>query len=110
MIQINLGSITKTIKGLKQHQVYFTNPINNKANYLGVFISKEEANDFLDSYLLDFYYENPFLLPKGIFACKSNNHFGYTISIKGKNKRVINSKSLKEVVDCRIEFINTLLF
>jgi predicted RecB family nuclease len=110
MIQINLGSISKNTKGIKQYQVYFTNPIDKKSTYLGVFISKENAENHLNNYLLDFYYKNSFLLPKGVFVSKAIDSFGYEVQINKKNYRVFYSKILKEVIDERIDFINNLLF
>jgi hypothetical protein len=109
MIQVNLGNVSKTKKG-KPYQAHFRNPITKEQKYLGVFMLEKEAEDFLNNYLIDFYSTSPFLLPKGIFVCTASRKFGYNISIKGKFKQIINSKSLKEVIDCRIEFINTLLF
>lgn len=109
MSRINLGSVN-LVKKTGKYQVYFQHVIENKATYIGSFDNEELANTELNKFVFDFYSKYSFLLPKGIFISRVNDKYIYAIQINKKNKHIFISKNLKEVIDARIDFINSLLF
>ena len=104
----SLGSVSYVSKTDK-YQACFYDSICNKGLHLGFYNSREEAQNVVDDYVFDFYNKNKILLPKYISLELKNNNYVFNVIICKKVYQVSRSKSLKEVINARVNFISNLI-